>query len=42
MTMRAVILDLGGVLLELDWEKRREDERRAAFLALERRTFFAG
>jgi HAD superfamily hydrolase (TIGR01549 family) len=27
MTIRAIILDLGGVLVEIDWERYREDER---------------
>ena len=28
MAIKAVIFDLGGVLLEIDWEKYREDESR--------------
>jgi FMN phosphatase YigB (HAD superfamily) len=27
MSIRAIIFDLGGVLLEIDWERYREDQQ---------------
>lgn len=42
MAIKAVIFDLGGVLLEIDWEKYREDESRFRGQSSRKRPFLPG